>query len=287
MNSSIPTHLLIIYILFCTFIVSCTTQPENLEKTAIKESKQVIVKSFQEILDSAHVEGTIVIYSDSDSIYYSNNFNKASLGQLPASTYKIPNSIIALETGIIASDSTICKWNGQPRGLEIWEQDLSLKDAFRYSCVPCYQEIARKIGTERMNNYLDRLEYPGMVVNDETLDIFWLQGASRISIMDQLEFLQRLYYSKLPIESKNEKIIKRMMVLDQNESYTFRGKTGWSITEGRNNGWFVGYLEGLDNVYFFALNIDDTPQTDMNTWPSLRRELITEAFNLLGIIDQL
>jgi len=206
---------LFLAVLLCVCILSCKPQSLNREKHPPRKSERVIVERFQKILDSAHVEGTIVIYNPQDSTYFSNDFNRAEIGRLPASTYKIPNSIIALETGIINNDSTVCIWDGQPRGIEIWEQDLLFKDAFRYSCVPCYQEIARKIGADRMKRMLSKLTYPGMVVNEESIDLFWLQGESRITVLDQLRFLQKLYHSELPISTRTEKIIKKIMIVEQ------------------------------------------------------------------------
>lgn len=99
--------------------------------------------------------------------------------KLPASTFKIPNSIIAVELGIIENDTTILKWNGEQRKMDIWEKDLSFKDAFRISCVPCYQEIARKIGTIKMKEYLEKFEYKNMIFDSLTIDNFWLEGNSK------------------------------------------------------------------------------------------------------------
>lgn len=94
---------------------------------------------------------------------------------LPASTFKITNSIIALETGVVENDSTLLKWNGEKRRFKNWEQDLILRDAFHFSCVPCYQEIARKVGENKMNKFLKKLDYGNMKVDSSNLDLFWLE----------------------------------------------------------------------------------------------------------------
>jgi len=88
--------------------------------------------------------------------------------------------MIALETAVVENDSSLFRWNGEDRMLEVWEQDLTLKEAFHYSCVPCYQEIARKIGANRMNRYLDTLNYGTMEVDSTNIDRFWLQGEYQI-----------------------------------------------------------------------------------------------------------
>ena len=122
--------------------------------------------------------------------------------------------------------------------------------------MPCYQEIARKIGSIKMNDYLTQFNYGKMVVDSDNLDRFWLVGHSKISQFQQIDFLKRLYQSELPISKKTENIIKKIMVIENNAYYKISGKTGWSIKNNNNNGWFIGYIETKGNVYFFALNIE-------------------------------
>jgi beta-lactamase class D len=264
-------------------LTSCTTG----EKPAAagqnhKEKKLVKIGEFQGILDSSNVTGTILIYDHLNNIYYSNDFERCSLGHLPASTFKIPNSIIALETGVVEDDSTLFRWDGQKRRLSIWEQDLIFRDAFHKSCVPCYQEIARKIGAQRMQEYLSKLDYGEMVVDSATIDVFWLEGHSKISPFQQVDFLQRFYNSKLPISSRTEDIMKKLMVIEENEDYKLSGKTGWSVRNGNNNGWFVGYLEKRPDVYFFATNIDPSTEFNMDLFPMIRKDITLAAlFRLL------
>jgi beta-lactamase class D len=122
-----------------------------------KNTHEVLKPEFGKILDSLKVKGAVLIYDVKNNTYYSNDFAWAKTGIIPASTFKIPNSIIALETGIIQNDSVIFKWNGEKRNFKKWEQDLTFKKAFQVSCVPCYQEIARKVGVKRMKTYLKKL----------------------------------------------------------------------------------------------------------------------------------
>ena len=179
-------------LILAIFTLSCHS-PENVKINKIEKPE------FGIILDSFKIEGSILIFDNNDSTYYSNNFDWAKEGYLPASTFKIPNSIIAIETGIIENDTTIIKWNGEKRRLKIWEKDLTFKEAFQVSCVPCYQEIAEKIGLERMKYYLNKFEYKEMIFDSLTLNKFWLEGNSKISQLGQIEFLRRFYFSKLPV----------------------------------------------------------------------------------------
>jgi len=132
---------------------SCTSNKTYPNKKDEKSTElRIVISEFNTIIESADVKGSILIYDFENNKYYSNDFQWAEKGNLPASTFKIPNSIIALETGIVEDDSTLFKWDGEKRYLKNWEQDLTFKQAFHYSCVPCYQEVARKIGTKKCLN---------------------------------------------------------------------------------------------------------------------------------------
>lgn len=275
-----------IYILSILILVfSCTNNKTNSDKNQSPEFEgEVVISEFQTLIDSADVKGSILIYDLKDDKYYSNNFNWAKKGNLPASTYKITNSIIALETGVVQSDSTLFKWNGEERRLNIWEQDMIFKEAFHYSCVPCYQEVARKIGVNQMNKYLDKLDYGKMKVDSTNIDLFWLEGESQINQYQQIEFLKRFYNSELPISKRTETIMKRMIVIEEDETYKLSGKTGWSIRDGNNNGWFVGFVEIKENTYFFATNVEPNQNFNMDLFPIIRKELTFKALKQLNII---
>lgn len=258
---------------------SCTSKKE------IKEVvREVIVPEFQTIIDSANVNGAILIYDLKNGKYYSNNFEWAKKGNLPASTFKIANSIIAFETGVVKNDSVLFKWNGERRGMKSWEQDLIFRNAFHFSCVPCYQEVARKIGVKRMTEYVEKLGYGNMKIDSATIDLFWLEGESRISQFKQIDFIKRFYQSKLQISERTETMMKKMMIIEKNDDYRLSGKTGWSIRNRNNNGWFVGYVESKNNTYFFATNVEPKRKFDMNMFPMIRKEVTFKAFKLMKII---
>jgi beta-lactamase class D len=266
--------------------VSCgqNSSIKNSAKDETAEANNYVVKSeFQELVDSAEVQGSILIYDSNQDMYYSNDFEWASIGHLPASTFKIPNSIIALELGIMEHDSTIILWDGQPRWMKAWEKDLMFKDALRLSCVPCFQGIALKIGAQRMDSCLTAIGYPGMKFDSSTLQVFWLEGESKINQFEQIEFLRQFYNSELPISDKTESIIKRMLVLRAERDYILSGKTGWSGSSGGNNGWFVGYAEYDDDIYYFANNISPKGEFDRDHFLEMRTKIVYESFKILGV----
>ncbi|GGF73917.1 class D beta-lactamase [Wenyingzhuangia marina] len=244
-------------------------------------TKEILKPEFQSIINSNHVDGSILIYDTQKDVFYSNNFHWAKTGRLPASTYKIPHSIIALETKVVENDSTLFKWNGEKRAYKVWEQDLILRDAFQYSCVPCYQEIANKIGEKRMNEYLNKLQFGEMNVTSKNLDVFWLEGTSKINQFQQIDFLKRLVNSELKISKRTEEILKRISFIEENKKYKLYGKTGLSIRNGNYNGWFVGYIETKNNTYFFATNIAPNENTNKELFPKLRKEITLKALEYI------
>ncbi|MCB0806250.1 MAG: class D beta-lactamase [Bacteroidales bacterium] len=263
-------------------LFSCHIHPSN-ETGEIPREKVAV---FDSILAHAGVEGSVLIFDQSKNILYSNDFDWADVGRLPASTFKIVNSIVALESGVVDYDTTIFRWNGKKRRLKQWEQNMNLREAFHLSCVPCYQQIALTVGPERMKKILEKLNYGNMVVDSTNIDRFWLEGDSKVSQVQQIDFLERFYDNKLPIANSSFRLIKEMMVIDSNQVYKLSGKTGWSIRNGNNNGWFVGYLEKGDEVFFFATNVSPHQSFDMKLFPVIRKEITMKAFQAMGFIKE-
>jgi len=268
--------------------VACAAPKADSQPEVAHESEPVPLEQvdprIQPILDSAQVDGTVLIFDPQADVFYSNDFEWARKGYLPASTFKIPNSMIALETGVVESDSSIFHWDGTPRRMEIWEADLTLRQAFLRSCVPCYQEVARGVGVERMNEHLTKFSYGNMLIDSSILDVFWLDSDFKITPFEQVDFLSRFYQEKLPIQNRTYELMRTIMVLDENESYTLSGKTGWAIRNGNNKGWFVGFIEKGQNVYFFATHIAPHEDFNMDLFAKIRSQITMEAFKALEII---
>lgn len=219
-------------------------------------------KNFERYFNEYKVKGSFLLYNLNNNEYISYNPERCKKGFLPASTFKIINSLIGLETGVITDENFVIPWDGVSRR-EAWNQDHSLKSAFKVSCVPYYQELARRVGEKKMIHYVTKAKYGKMVVKDG-LDKFWLEGDSRISQQEQIDFLVRLYKNKLPFSDRSLRIVKDIMLVDESTIYKLRGKTGWAINkDGLNIGWFVGYLEQNGNIYFFATNIESQNPDDI------------------------
>ena len=130
--------------------------------------------------------------------------SRARTGYLPASTFKIPHALIALETGVVADvDKEVIRWDGVPNEIEEWNRDHTLRSAMRYSVVPVFQQIANRIGSERMKQFVDAFDYGNRDIGGAPLDKFWLEGNLRISALEQIAFLQRFHREDLPVSKRN------------------------------------------------------------------------------------
>ena len=216
-----------------------------------------------EAFTEAGTAGTFVMIDPSDGgrIVVTDR-GRAETAYLPASTFKIPNSLIALETGVVAdADSTMFPWDKVVRDFDAWNQDHTLRTAFKASAVPVFQDIARKIGPERMQQYVNAFDYGNRDIGGAPIDTFWLSGDLRISALQQIDFLQRLHRGELPVSKQNQEIVRDIMYLELSELGTLRGKTGAvgiGVAPGAKAtlGWLVGWLEHGPKPYFFALNLD-------------------------------
>jgi beta-lactamase class D len=264
---------------------SCQNKDTNdTEKdNSLNDTNRLINDDFQSIIDSNNVKGSILIYNSKLNEYYSNNFERAKTGFLPASTFKVVNSIIGLETGVIKGKNHLFKWDRTPQQLKAWEADLTLAEAYKRSCVPCYKKVARRIGVDSMNFYLQKLNYGNQIIPDSLIDLFWLVGDFQISQFQQIDFLQRLHNQELPISKRTYGIMQQVMLMDTNENYKLSGKTGWAIREGNNIGWFIGFIETADNIFYIATNVTPNNEVGLENFGKIRLKIALDAFEKLVI----
>lgn len=199
--------------------------------------------------------GAFVLYDLSLNQYVRYNPVRCAEGFIPASTFKIMNSLVGLESGVIMDENSVIKWDGTHYDVAEWNRDQTLKSAFQVSAVWYYQELARRLGREKLQQYVDAANYGNQDISGQ-IDTFWLEGKLRISADEQVEFLKNLYQDKLPFSGRSMDIVKDIMVIEDTDDYTFSGKTGTQLRIAPPVGWFVGFLETNDDVYFFATNIE-------------------------------
>ena len=208
--------------------------------------------------------GCVVLEGLDPSIEHSRLLYNAAMcteAASPCSTFKIANTLIGLDTGVLSGPEFVIKWDGVQRSIPAWNADQTLAEAFKNSTVWYYQEVARRIGPERMQAYLDKFEYGNRDITGG-IDKFWLGSTLKISAVDQVAFLKKLTTGVLPLRQETFQKGRQVMRLEQRGQVTLYGKNGsdGDLATGKwTLGWFVGWLENEktpgDPVYF-AVRLD-------------------------------
>lgn len=235
---------------------------------------------FKKFFDEYNHTGCFVLYDLKNDKYLKYNPEVCNQEFIPASTFKIFNSLVGLETGAVKDEKEIMKWDGEKRTYNMWNQDQDMVSAFKYSAVWYYQELARRIGQEKMQKFISLNHYGNEDISGG-IDRFWLDGGLRISANEQIEFLKKIYKNEVQFSQRSIDILKKIMIYEQTDKYVLRAKTGWALRVKDQVGWFVGYVEKDGNVYFFALNIQTTkPEEGFVS----RKEITFKILKSLGIL---
>lgn len=208
-------------------------------------------------------EGTFVMLNVGQNKFIRCNKERSEKRLSPCSTFKIPNSLIGLETGVIEDEKFMIKWDGTKRPIEAWNQNHTLQTAISNSVVWYYQELASRVGEDRMQKYVHEIHYGNEDITGG-ITKFWLQSSLKISAVEQVDFLYRLYRSDLPFSGRSMDITRSIIKLAETDGCMFYGKTGsglGAIIDEKPKtvlGWFVGYVVRKDRegVYVFATNIE-------------------------------
>ncbi|MDB5253389.1 MAG: beta-lactamase [Flaviaesturariibacter sp.] len=231
---------------------------------------------------AAGVDGCFALLNNAGGEFTMYNLDRyRDSAYTPASTFKIVNSLIGLQTGRIRSDSMVIRWDGINRGRSECNADMSMYQAFRLSCPPWYQEIARRIGRDTMQFWLDSLSYGNKKIS--AIDTFWLDNSLKIRADEQLGLVKRLYFDQLPFFKLNQQIVRNAMLFEDKPNYKLSYKTGWGFKEdGKNLAWIVGWIEENGHPYFFVLNFEKAGTADI---PAIRMKLLKDILAHLGFFE--
>lgn len=257
--------------------------------SACSPNNVTVDNSLQKYFDEQHVEGTFGLFDNGTgqfTIYNLSRFKDSAF--LPASTFKIVNSLIGIETGKIVNEKMIIPWDGVVRTFpggdtaNAWNKDLTMEEAFKVSAVPYYQEVARRIGKDTMQRWLDSLQY-GTHKIKSAIDTFWLDNSLKVTPDEQLGLVKKLYFDQLPFQKRSQDIVKKVMVQEDNANYKLSYKTGWGFKEnGKALGWVVGWIEENKHPYFFVLNLEGDHQADIKT---IRTKILTAILKQNGFFE--
>jgi len=237
----------------CLLLFSCSTNQGKIDN------------SLKKYFDENNVDGCFTMLNNATGEVTVYNMSLDTQRFSPASTFKILNSLIGLQTGRITDEKMVIKWDGVKRSPESWNKDMDMAEAFKVSCVPYYQEVARRIGRDTMKMWIDSIGYGNKNI-DGPIDSFWLNNKLKISPDEQLGLMKRLYFDQLPFRKSAQQIVRDVMLQENKTAYKLSYKTGWGMDEQNNDiGWVTGWIEENNHVFFFVTFVKATkPGTDIN-----------------------
>jgi beta-lactamase class D len=257
---------------FCLLIFpSCTVNKANNDE------------SLKKYFDENKVDGCFTMFNNQDGRVTVYNMKFDTMRFTPASTFKIFNSLVGLQTGVITDEKMMIKWDGVKRWKEEWNKDMDMTEAFKESSVPYYQEVARRIGKDTMKQWIDSIGYGNKNI-DGPIDTFWLNNMLKISPDEQLGFIKKLYFDQLPFRKSVQQMVRDVMLQENNTAYQLSYKTGWGFGEDGNAlGWVVGWIEENKHVYFFVTFVKaPVKEIDMKT---IRLKITKDILKQYGFFE--
>lgn len=210
----------------------------------------------------AGYDGLFLMYNEANGATTVWNAPEARVRYSPCSTFKIFNSMAAIDAGAVNDARDTIRWNGKPYPIKQWDRDHDLRSAIKYSVVWYYQELARRIGAERMQRYLNETDYGNRDMSGG-LTRFWLVSSLKISAEEQIAFMRKIPHYRLPFSKRAVDILRDILILEQTHVYTLRGKTGsGDFDDTAGQGWFVGWVERGGNRFYFAVHITGRSNAD-------------------------
>ena len=209
--------------------------------------------NWEKYFSEFNAKGTIVVSDERANVRSTSVYDEARAQQRysPASTFKIPHTLFALDAGAVRDEFQTFQWDGVKRSFAGHNQDQDLRTSMRNSTVWVYQLFAKEIGEDKARSYLKKINYGNADPTTKSGD-YWIDGNLSISAYEQIAFLKSLYRNELPFKVEHQRLVKDIMVVEAKRDWILRAKTGW---QGQM-GWWVGWVEWPTGPVFFALNID-------------------------------
>ena len=237
-----------------------------------------------EVFEQHGVSGTIAIREVGSETTLVFDRARAEVRRIPASTFKILNSMIILETAVLPDTETLVPWDGVEREVPAWNGDHTLRSAIEVSAVWVYQAMAREVGEERMADLVASAGFG----NGDTgggIDQFWLTGDLRISPTEQLRFLEAMVTGDLPFSDEVVSSVRDILVRETGDGWAWSHKTGLALAEEPTLGWLVGTVENGDRTWVFALNVDLGPDDSGQTpSPAVREDIARAVLTQAGAL---
>lgn len=241
-------------------------------------SEFITNSKINDVFSGTSLSGTFVLYDAEIDRFTVYNRKRAETRFIPASTFKIPNTLIGLSTGAVSGIGEVFPYNGEEAWLPVWKHDMELREAFKVSNVLVYQAVARRITLSGMKEFVRNFDYGNKDIGD-VVDQFWLRGPLKISAVEQAVFLSRLAHGELPVSQEHQLAVREIAKYEQGGDWVIYAKSGW-VNGDEKIGWWVGWVEQKGKTYSFALNID---MADIKDAPE-RERLAKASLKALGLL---
>jgi beta-lactamase class D len=245
-------------------------------------SQKATERDFKPFFDKHGVDGCFVLFNQTDNEFIRYNPGLCDTGYIPASTFKIPHALIALEEKIIRDTSQLIKWNGHEWPNKSWNQDQTLRTSMKYSCIWVYFDFAERIGIEKYYQYINLFDYGNKNLTGPPTR-FWLAGMFRITANQQIAFLRKFYNYELPVSRESIDIVKDIITLERKPAYVLSGKTGGGMLNDKDYVmWLVGYVVRDKKSFFYAMNF---VTDDFDKLNQARYNIVKDILKELKLID--
>lgn len=267
--------LILLPLLSCLGLTACSLPVSSSpSQSTSTQSTQAIAQLF----DQAQSAGVLVIQRDQQIQVYGNDLSRVDTEYVPASTFKMLNALIGLQHGK-ATTNEIFKWDGKKRSFAAWEKDMTLGQAMQASAVPVYQELARRIGLELMQQEVQRIQFGNQQIGQH-IDNFWLVGPLKVTPKQEVKFASALAQEQLAFDPQVQQQVKAMLLLQERQAYRLYAKSGWGMDVEPQVGWLTGWIETpQDEIVAFSLNM----QMQSNMDPAIRLKILQQALAELGL----
>ncbi len=259
--------------------VACTSEDDGSAEPQVVERGE-----WGRFFDDAGVVGTFAAREVGTGRTLVWNVDRAEARRLPASTFKILNSMIILQTGLVDDVDEVVAWDGVERPIAAWNRDHNLRSGIEVSAVWMYQELAREVGEDRMAEWVVAADYGNADIGGG-IDEFWLRGDLRISPLEQLDFLERMVTGELPFDAEVVADVGEIIVREQGDGWVWSHKTGTALAVQPTLGWLVGTAQQGDRTWVFAMNIDlDSTELSGQIDPLIRQTLSRRILENVGAL---
>lgn len=196
----------------------------------------------------------------------------------PASTFKIPLSLMGYDAGILENayapvlpfKKGYADWGGRN-----WTQATDPARWMQYSVVWFSQQITAALGLTQLKKYATDFDYgnadfAGDAGLNNALERAWISSSLKIAPIEQVTFLRNLINRRLPV--KPDAIDMTLTIIEASatsDGWVVAGKTGaafprqadGSFNRAKSWGWFIGWAhKGNRTLVFARLDQDERRQ---------------------------